>query len=82
MKSTELLKKYPQTNVVWNLNEDTGLFWTELTIMEDNGFMDPWGQRFTLQGAKRIPNPYGDTIEFRIAAEYQGQPVELSIINE
>jgi hypothetical protein len=82
MKATELLKKFPQSNLVWNLNEDSGVFWTELTIMEDNGFMDPWGQRFNLRNAKRIPNGAGDTVEFRIASEFQGYPIELSIMNE
>ena len=82
MKATELLKRYPQSNIVWNLNEDTGVFWTELTIMEDNGFLDPWGQRFSLRGAKKVPNGAGDTIEYRVSSEFQGYPVELSIMNE
>lgn len=82
MKATDLLKKYPQTNLVWNLNEDSGVFWTELTTMEDNGFLDPWGQRFILRGAKRIPNGAGDIVEFRIVSDFQGYPIELSIINE
>ena len=82
MKATQLLKKFPQTNLVWNLNEDTGVFWTELTIMEDNGFKDPWGQRFSLDSAKPIPNGAGDTIEFRITSDFQGYPFELSIVNE
>lgn len=82
MKATDLLKKFPQSNLVWNLNEDSGVFWTELEIMEDNGFTDPWGQRFTLRGAKRIPNGAGDTVEYRIISDFQGYPIELSIINE
>lgn len=82
MKTTELLKRYPQSNLVWNLNEESGVFWTELTVMEDNGFTDPWGQRFNLRQAKRIPNSAGDTVEFRFISEYQGYPIELSIINE
>jgi hypothetical protein len=82
MKVQELLNQYPQSFLIWNLNEDTGLFWTELTLLEDNGFMDPWSQRFSLRGSKPILNSAGDTIEFRIATEYQGYPVELSIVNE
>jgi len=82
MKATDLLKKFPQSNLVWNLNEDTNVFWTDLTIMEDNGMLDPWGQRFTLRGAKKVPNAVGDTVEFRVSTEYQGYPVELSIMNE
>lgn len=82
MKATDLLKKFPQSNLVWNLNEDTSVFWTEMTTMEDNGFADPWGQRFTLRGAKRISNSAGDTIEYRITSDFQGYPIELSIMNE
>lgn len=82
MKATDLLKKFPQSNLVWNLNEDTNVFWTELTVMEDNGFFDPWGQRFTIQGAKRIRNGADDTIEFRINSDYNGYPIELSVMNE
>ena len=82
MKATELLKKYPQTNLVWNLNEESGVFWSELAVLEDNGFTDAWGQRFSLRGAKKILNGAGDVIEFRIEMEFQGYPVSLSIINE
>ena len=82
MKATELLKKYPQSFLVWNLNEDTGVFWTDLTTLEDNGFMDPWGQRFSLRSSKKVHNSAGDVIEFRTSADFQGHPVELSIINE
>jgi hypothetical protein len=82
MKAKDLLERYPQSFLVWNLNEDTGVFWTELTILEDNGFLDPWSQRITLRSAKRIPNSAGDTVEYRLTSDFQGYPVELSIINE
>lgn len=82
MKSTELLKKYPQSFLIWNLNEETSVFWTELSILEDNGLRDPWGQKITLRGAKRVSNSANDVVEFRIIADCQGYPVELSIINE
>lgn len=85
MKSREMLDKWPMKFLVWNLNEDSGVFWTDLTTLEDNGegvLMDPWGQRISLRGAKRKLNGGGDTIEFHITSEFQGYPVELVVLNE
>lgn len=82
MKSRELLIKYPMTFLVWSLNEETGVFWVDLTTLEDNGMLDPWGKRFNLQGAKREKNSVNDTIAFHVNSEFQGHPVELIVMNE
>lgn len=82
MKTRELLNKYPMTFLVWNLNEDTGIFWSNLETLEDNGFLDPWGQKISLNGAQRQRNSVGDTVAFHIDSEFQGYPVSLVIMNE
>lgn len=87
MKSRELLNKFPMRFLVWNLNEDTGVFWSDLSVLEDNdlegrGLLDPWEQKINLRHAKRITNGGGDVIEYHLTAECQGYPVELVILNE
>jgi len=82
MKSRELLSKYPMTFLVWSLNEDTGVFWVNLTTLEDNGFFDPWGQRVILKTAQKVKNRWDEVTEFRIESEFQGYPIELVVINE
>ncbi len=82
MKSRELLNKYPMRFLVWNLNEDTGVFWSDLTTLEDNGFFDPWGRKLSLAGSRRNKNSVGDTISYTIESEFQGYPVEIVIMNE
>jgi len=82
MKASELLKKWPAKFLVWNLNEDTEVFWTDTQTLEENGFLDPWGQRISLQSARRVKDRWGDLREYRIESEFQGYPIELVIINE
>lgn len=82
MKTRQLLNKYPMTFLVWSLNEDTGIFWVDLTTLEDNGMLDPWGQRISLRGAKREYNRVNDVISYHLDSEIQGYPVELVVMNE
>jgi hypothetical protein len=82
MKAQELLIKHPPQFLVWNLNEDTGVLWTDLSLLEDNGFFDPWGQRINISTAKQIRNRLGDVTQYHVIAECQGYPVELVIVNE
>jgi hypothetical protein len=82
MKTRELLNKFPMTFLVWNLNEDTGVFWTDLTTLEDNEFRDPWGQRISLREARRQRNRVNDVVAFHIDSEFQGHPIELIVMNE
>ena len=83
MKTKEMLQKWPARFLVWNLNEDTGILWTELTTLEDNGFFDPWGQKIALKGARRVTDRLsGDVVEYHIETEFQDYPVELIVTNE
>lgn len=82
MKTRELLNTYPMTFLVWSLNEDTGVFWVNLETLEDNGFFDPWGRKINLREAKRIKNRWDEITEYRFESEYQGYPVEFTVINE
>lgn len=77
-----MLKKSPIQFLVWNLNEDTNVFWSDITTLEDNGFLDPWGQRINVKSAKKQYNSVGDIIEYRLTTEYQDHPFELVILNE
>lgn len=81
-----MLNKWPMRFLVWDLNEDTNLFFAELSTLEENGegvLQDPWGQRLNLRHAKKIFNSAGDTVlEYRFSSEFQGYPIELSVINE
>ena len=86
MKAREMLNKWPMQFLVWDLNEDTNLFYAEMGVIEENAdgqLLDPWGQKLNLRNAKKVFNASGDTIlEFRFSTEFQSYPVELSIINE
>lgn len=86
MKAREMLNKWPMLFLVWSLNEDTNVFYCDLSVLEENGdglLLDPWEQRLNLKSAKRLTNASGDTVlEYRIETEYQGRPVSLSIVNE
>jgi len=83
MKTRQLLNKHPMTFLVWSLNEDTGIFWVDLTTLEDNGMMDPWGQRISLRKARREYNRgTGDIVSYHLESEIQGWPVELVVMNE
>jgi len=85
MKAREMLNKWPMAFLVWNLNEDTNVFWSDLTTLEDNGegvLMDPWRQRINLRSAKRQLNGGGDIIAYEVAGEFQGYPITLIIVNE
>ena len=82
MKSIEMLEKWPMRFTAWNLNEETGVFWAELSALEEQGLFDPWGQRFALRGAKRKINSVGDTTEFQLYTEFQGYPAALVVLNE
>ena len=85
MKCRELLDKWPMQFLVWNLNEDTNVFWSDLSTLEDNNegiLLDPWAQRINLKTAKRITNSPGDTIEYQVSTEFQGYPIDLVILNE
>lgn len=82
MKSIELLDKYPVQFIIWNVNFDTGIFWANLSDLEDNGFFDPWGQRINISIAKKIRNRLGEITQYHLIGECQGYPVELAIVNE
>lgn len=86
MKATEMLKKWPMQFLVWDVNEDTNVFFAELSVLEENGegrLMDPWCQRLNLKSAKPVFNQSNDTVVgYRLFSEFQGYPIELSIINE
>ena len=80
-----MLDKWPMKFLVWNLNEDNDVFWSDLTTLEDNGegvLLDPWGQKINLVSAAKKKNAYGDTTEFHITGEFQGYPTSLIILNE
>lgn len=81
MKLTDLVKRYPITNLVWNTNADTDIFWSEVSVLEDNGFYDPWGQRINLRSGKKVFDREGDVVEYRLWSDYQGIPFELVIAN-
>jgi len=82
MKAREMLDKWPMQFLVWNLNEDTNIFWSDLTTLEDNGeglLLDPWRQRINLRSAKKQFNGGGDTIAYEVSSSFQGYPVELCV---
>ncbi len=68
--------------LVWNLNDDTGIFWSEMSILEDNGFLDPWGQKINLNTAKKIRNKVGEVVQHELFTECEGYPVSLIIMEE
>lgn len=69
--------------LVWNLNEETGVFWSDLTILDDNGGFDPWGRKFSPEtDGKAIKNRYGEIVKYQIFTEIQGYPVEMLVLNE
>ena len=68
--------------LVWNLNEETGVFWADVSILEDNGFLDPWGQKINLSTAKKVRNRVGDITQHQLLTECEGYPVELVIMEE
>ncbi len=82
MKIMELIRRYPIQFLIWNVNEDTEIFWSDISTLEDNGFYEPWHQRIDLRSAKRVLNSFGDIVEYRLWVEYQGLPVELVIMND
>ena len=82
-----MLDKWPMQFLIWNLNEDTGIFWTDLSTLEEhddmvNGLRDPWLQKINLRQAKRKLNGGGDIIAFEVESEYQGYPTTMIVINE
>ena len=81
MKIIDLIKRYPITNLVWNVNEDTEIFWSEISVLEDNGFTDPWGQRINLKSGTKVFDSEGDVVEYRLWSDYLGNPFELVIVN-
>jgi hypothetical protein len=81
MKIIDLVKRYPITNLVWNTNTDTDIFWSEFSTLEDNGFTDPWGQRINLKSGKKVFDREGDIIEYRLWSDYLGNPFELVVVN-
>lgn len=68
--------------LVWNLNEDTGIFWANLSDLDDNGCFDPWGQRINISTAKKIRDRAGETTQYHLIGECQGYPVDLIVMNE
>jgi hypothetical protein len=85
MKARELLNKWPMVFLVWNLNEDTNTFWSDMATLEENSdgtLLDPWGQRISLLSATKKRNAYNDITEFHITSEFQGYPTTLIILNE
>jgi hypothetical protein len=82
MKARELLNRHPMRFLVWNLNEDTNVFWSDISTLEDNGFFDPWGQIVNIKSAKKVRNRDGDVIEYQISSEFEGHPVEMTVVNE
>ena len=81
MKLRDLIKRYPISNVIWNVNADTDIFWSEISVLEDNGFADPWGQRINLKSGREVFDREGDILEYRLWSDYQGVPFELVVVN-
>ena len=75
------MKRYPISNLVWNANADTDIFWSEISVLEDNGFTDPWGQRINLKSGRKVFDREGDVVEYRLWSDYQGVPFELVVVN-
>ena len=68
--------------MVWNLNEDTNVFWSDISTLEDNGFFDPWYQKIDLRMARKIRNSVNEIIEYHLVGDIQGYPIDIVIVNE
>src|SRR4051812_26242612 len=72
MKATDIVKHFPIDYLVWNLNEDTNIFWTELSSLEDNGMFDPWGRKLALGEGRRKTNRHSQIEHYQFHLEFQG----------
>ena len=82
MKAKELVTQYPPAFPVWEINEDTNIFWCDLSTLEDQGMKDPWGRKIRLNDGKKIKNSVQEITEYRLNTELEGYPVELVVVNE
>jgi hypothetical protein len=82
MKPLELVKKYPPQFLIWNLNENTGIFWVNLETLEESGFLDPWAKKFNFDDGRAMRNNVNEITEWHFRTDIQGYPVDLIVVNE